>query len=235
MSDRSRGKTAKKPRKTVDADVARTRTLVLRGKFSIEEIDASSPSRKKASKRTNKKASKKVGKKAGKKARKKTSTRKTGGKKVAAKKTSRKEAPGKEASSSAEETSQPKEEEASRSVSGNATVVLSGDEDIKNVADLRDRLNKALDSGSDIVIDAGKIESVDTAVLQLLAAFISTLQKNSRSFGWKDAPDKIKDLADLADLSNVLRFDAVSANDDDAEAASANDDDADDDALVPVF
>ena len=77
-----------------------------------------------------------------------------------------------------------------------------------------------------VVIDAGYVESIDTAGLQLLAAFANSVRAQSRTVEWKNPTPEFCELADLLDLSESLG----TAN---TAPAPAPADDFDD--LCPVF
>lgn len=83
-------------------------------------------------------------------------------------------------------------------------VILANQPGIKNIAELKDTLTAALSSGSAITIDAGKVESIDIAALQLLVAFVNSAREQSRSFEWKEPSTAFCDMANLADLSRCL-------------------------------
>jgi len=101
-------------------------------------------------------------------------------------------------------------------------VVLGYKPGIKNIAELKDQLTAAYGTGSAAVIDAGEVESVDTAVLQLLVAFANSLREKSGTIEWNEVSNVFRELADLADLSQCLGLS-------DESVAENND------SLCPVF
>ncbi len=117
-------------------------------------------------------------------------------------KTTKKKA-GKKAARAAKRTAKPKTSKKPASAES-GPVILASQSGIKNIAELKERLTVALSSGSAITIDAGKVESIDIAALQLLVAFINSAREQSRTFEWKELSTVFCDMADLADLSRCL-------------------------------
>lgn len=195
---------------------AKKRTLVLEGTFSIEEIDVSSTSRKTAAAKSRKKTAKKaVRKKAPAKktaartaARKKPVRKKTGAAKKAARKTPRRAA-AKAGGAPAAPAAKP---------AGN--IVLGSRPDIKTIGELSNELGAALASDGDVVVEAAGVETIDTAVLQLLVAFANSARADSKSVRWNDPSPALQELAELTDLASALGFE---------DAPDA------DDGLLPVF
>ncbi len=85
-------------------------------------------------------------------------------------------------------------------------------------------LTQQLEAGPALV-DATALESVDTAVLQLLVAYANASQRAGRKVRWKDAGTLAAALR-LAGLTQCIEFDAPGA---DTEIP------ADEDGLCPVF
>jgi phospholipid transport system transporter-binding protein len=69
-------------------------------------------------------------------------------------------------------------EAAERAAEASVMVVLPARFTIVEVANIKHKLEAALDSGKSIQLDASRVERVDTAALQLLLAF------------WRVAPDE---------------------------------------------
>jgi len=87
---------------------------------------------------------------------------------------------------------------------GSGPVVLDSNPSIQNVEELRQQLVAVSDTISTVVVDASKVESIDTAALQLLAAFVKSVREQSRTVEWRELSDVFHDMADLADLSQWL-------------------------------
>jgi len=85
-------------------------------------------------------------------------------------------------------------------------IVLASRTCIKSIAELRDELVAAYKMSTEIVIDASKVESVDTASLQLLVAFVNSVRGQSRAVRWNKPSGEFRDMAALVDLSACLDF-----------------------------
>ena len=195
-------------RSSTAAKAPQRRTVVLEGTFSIEEIDVNPRSGKTTAKSGRKRSGKKT-------VRKKAPAKKVRAKKAAAKKTARKKAGG--ANELRGEIAPPAATAAEPSA---ATVVLESHHDIKTIQELRERLDTAYAAGGDIVLDGAAVESMDTAALQLLLAFGSSVRKQSRTVRWSEVSEAMRELADRTDLGTAL------------ELPDGSDDD---DGLCPVF
>lgn len=84
------------------------------------------------------------------------------------------------------------------------TLVLEGTLGIKEVAGLKERLAVILEADGPITIDAARVENADTAVLQVLTAFVVTARSQSRSPKWKQTSEAFQELAGLLDLHQHL-------------------------------
>ncbi len=84
------------------------------------------------------------------------------------------------------------------------TLVLEGALGIKEVAGLKERLAVILEADGPITIDAARVENADTAVLQVLTAFVITARSQSRSPKWKQTSEAFQELAGLLDLHQHL-------------------------------
>lgn len=105
-------------------------------------------------------------------------------------------------------------------------VVLDTNPGIQNIGELKAQLLAANEAGETVIVDAGKVESVDTAVLQLLVAFVNTVREQSRTVEWSELSSAFRDMATLADLGECL---GVTESQADSDAADEDDD------LCPVF
>lgn len=63
----------------------------------------------------------------------------------------------------------------------------------------------------DLVVDAGAVERVDTAGLQLLTALVRDRQAGGRSTRWQGADSQIRPTAELLGLTHMLALDAPAA------------------------
>jgi anti-anti-sigma regulatory factor len=75
---------------------------------------------------------------------------------------------------------------------------------LRESAALKSRLLERLDQVGDVELDAGAVEKIDTAGLQLLVAFARQLRDSHRALGWKSiAPELLRSAAQLG-LTDVL-------------------------------
>jgi len=101
-------------------------------------------------------------------------------------------------------------------------IILVGSPGIKTIAELEVILAKAHGGASAVVIDASGVESIDTAALQLLVAFMNSMREQSRTIEWKEPSSEFRKMAELADLSRGLGIDDNVVTEED-------------DGLCPVF
>lgn len=187
---------------SIAAKALERRTVVLEGTFSIEEIDVNPRSGKATTKSGRKRSGKKT-------VRKKAAAKVSRAKKAAAKKAAGKKAGG--ANELRDEASHPV---ATAAEPPAGTVVLDRHHDIKTIRELRERLDTAYAAGGDIVLDGAAVESMDTAALQLLLAFGSSVRKQSRTVRWSEASAAMRELADRTDLGAALELPDGSDEDD---------------------
>lgn len=129
--------------------------------------------------------------------------------------------PAKQATRTAKRAARPKARK-KPAVAELGPVVLASQPGIKNIAELKEQLTAALGSGSAVTVDAAKVESIDTAALQLLVAFANSVRERSGTVEWKQPSTVFREMADLADLSRCLGI---------GEGSIADEDDG----LCPVF
>lgn len=76
--------------------------------------------------------------------------------------------------------------------------------DISAVADLYQRLDAALEQEGSIGLNAGAIERVDAAALQLFACFIQEVKKRNRDVYWMAPTEALLRSARLLGMKPVL-------------------------------
>lgn len=81
---------------------------------------------------------------------------------------------------------------------------LAAELNIKGVDDLKETLSTRLASGQPVRIDAGSVESVDTAALQLLLAFSRLHEMRSGELSWVKISDAFLESARLLDIDQHL-------------------------------
>ena len=76
--------------------------------------------------------------------------------------------------------------------------------DISVVTDFKAMVLQALGDGGDLVLDASKLERVDTAALQLLAALFRDAEPKGVKVSWENPSEPLKYAAGLTGLSATL-------------------------------
>ncbi|ORU93229.1 MAG: hypothetical protein A6F70_04960 [Cycloclasticus sp. symbiont of Bathymodiolus heckerae] len=76
---------------------------------------------------------------------------------------------------------------------------------IQVVSDLKAELESAVAAGDSVVLDASEVESVDTAGLQLLVAFVQHAALKKCEFEWRAPSDAFLEIAKLMGLSDALQ------------------------------
>lgn len=77
---------------------------------------------------------------------------------------------------------------------------------ISDIHELHKTLHGILNKESDILIDASDVQSVDTAVLQLLTAFCLKLDRNGYNIKWKNPTQTFIDRCCLLNLEELLKL-----------------------------
>ena len=80
---------------------------------------------------------------------------------------------------------------------------------IETLPMLIERLGELCDEPDRVSIDAASVESIDTASLQVLAAFANTRRNKSRSVEWSAPSEVFCETVRLLDLTCVLQITAV--------------------------
>ena len=75
---------------------------------------------------------------------------------------------------------------------------------IASAQSLRKSLMKRLSDRANVQIDASAVQRVDTASLQVMAAFVRDRRNDGRSFEWLGVPACLTEAATLLDLTNAL-------------------------------
>jgi ABC-type transporter Mla MlaB component len=79
---------------------------------------------------------------------------------------------------------------------------------IASAQSLRKSLMKRLSDRANVQIDASAVQRIDTASLQVLAAFARDRRAAGLEVEWLGVPASLTDVARMLDLTNVLGFDA---------------------------
>ncbi len=86
------------------------------------------------------------------------------------------------------------------------TLELSSNLGIGDAAELGERMSRLLDSSETITVQAAELGSVDTAIMQLLAAFWFEAPRRNRRVVWGEVSDSLRDAARLLGLAEVLEL-----------------------------
>lgn len=96
----------------------------------------------------------------------------------------------------------PKKKSASKK--NNSVIVLSAVMVINEVALLHKKLIKLSASRRTVTLDASKVEMIDTAAIQLLLAFVITMNKKGVSFVWKNPSREFLERTSILNLTAAL-------------------------------
>jgi ABC-type transporter Mla MlaB component len=83
-------------------------------------------------------------------------------------------------------------------------LMLPADCVIGSVPELRTALVSRVSSETAVTLDAAKVERIDTASLQLLAAFVRERRAAGLAFEWAGVPDAVTEAAALLNLTTHL-------------------------------
>ncbi len=78
--------------------------------------------------------------------------------------------------------------------------------DITVVTDFKAMVQQALGEGQSLVLEAGKVERIDAAALQLLTALFRDSDHKGISIRWNDPSEALVHAARLTGLDQVLRL-----------------------------
>lgn len=80
---------------------------------------------------------------------------------------------------------------------------------IQRVGPLTEHLKQVLEKNQKVVLDGTHVKTLDTAGLQLLAAFIQHADKTDVQVEWKNPSPTLYEAASLFGLSRHLQLDAI--------------------------
>ena len=84
------------------------------------------------------------------------------------------------------------------------TICCSPELDISGARDFYDTLLAALGAQSPVVFDAAQVERVDTAVLQMLCAFVRDAQAQGIAVQWRQPSPAVENAARLLNIRECL-------------------------------
>src|SRR5689334_6979520 len=82
---------------------------------------------------------------------------------------------------------------------------------IASAPSLRQSLLKRLTDPANVQIDASAVQRIDTASLQVLAAFVRDRRGAGLAVEWRGVPSSMTGIAQLLDLASLLGLDAAVA------------------------
>ncbi len=83
-------------------------------------------------------------------------------------------------------------------------LVLGAVVDISTARLFYERLNKALSHNKPLVLNAGRVERIDTAAMQVLAAFCRTARDRRLPLEWKAPSAGLQGAAEMLGLQTML-------------------------------
>lgn len=94
------------------------------------------------------------------------------------------------------------------SVTADAEMLIECDEtlDVSVASDFKALLQQVSAQDHPIVLDGSRIERVDGAALQLLAAFFLDARESGLDVAWRNPPDTLQDAAKNTGLKDILRL-----------------------------
>ncbi len=87
---------------------------------------------------------------------------------------------------------------------GDSVVAMASNCTVKDAAAMKESLCAVADAAGAVVIDAGAVERIDTAVLQLLIAFVRERLGNDREVIWRTPSAALLDSARLLGICDLL-------------------------------
>lgn len=91
--------------------------------------------------------------------------------------------------------------------SENNSIVLESTLGTSEVGPLYDTLKCLLATDQDVRIDGSKVESIDTSAVQLLVAFIQTIDASGCRVSWDGVSEKLEKTSLLLGLSSWIHCD----------------------------
>jgi ABC-type transporter Mla MlaB component len=96
--------------------------------------------------------------------------------------------------------------------SGMPTISLSSNCTVKDATAFKDELLQWLDEPGSVAIDAKSVERIDTAIVQLLCAFIRDRAAQNLGVTWVAAPGPLLDAARTLGISTALALPSETAS-----------------------
>ena len=78
---------------------------------------------------------------------------------------------------------------------------------VDNAKKLYEQFNSVIQKNRSVIVNASAVEMIDTAMLQLLVAFVRKLQDQGIKISWAKPSDELMSRAELLDLKEHLNLD----------------------------
>lgn len=86
----------------------------------------------------------------------------------------------------------------------NIKIKLEGVLSIKNITDLKNKLDSALEQKRNVVLEASQVERIDTATLQLITAFNKRLRSDGLKLSWEKPSIVVSEITKILDLEAAV-------------------------------
>lgn len=90
-------------------------------------------------------------------------------------------------------------------------VGLSSNCTVKDAVALKSELVQLLETSETVAIDASSVERIDTAIMQLLCAFVRDRAERNLGVSWRGTPQALRDAARLLGVGALLALPAEAA------------------------
>lgn len=91
---------------------------------------------------------------------------------------------------------------------GGSALVFAESLTIADVGEMKEKMQALLDLGGAIVLDAGEIETIDSAGMQLLTALVKEANSRSQDITWQAVSEKVSNAAQGLGLTEILNINA---------------------------
>lgn len=85
-----------------------------------------------------------------------------------------------------------------------SVVALSSNSTVKDAAALKSTLEQVLEAPGSVTIDAKSVERIDTAIIQVLCAFVRDRAERNLAVEWRGTPQPLFDAARLLGVGALL-------------------------------
>jgi anti-anti-sigma regulatory factor len=83
-------------------------------------------------------------------------------------------------------------------------VALSSNSTVKDAAALKSTLEQIIEAPGSVTIDAKSVERIDTAIIQVLCAFVRDRAERNLAIAWRGTPQPLFDAARLLGVGALL-------------------------------